>query len=60
MTLRTAAALHAKKAEYFGKEAGAENSLESVNTLRKRRFMQNMQILTIKSISEDLTKISNI
>ena len=50
-TLRTAAALYAKKAEYFGKEAGAENSLESVNALRKCRFLQNMQILTIKSIS---------
>ena len=34
-TLRTAAALYAKKAEYLGKEAGAENSLESVNALRK-------------------------
>ena len=58
VTLRTAVALHAKKAEYFrkeaeyfGKEAGAENSLESVNALRKRKFLQNMQILTIKSIS---------
>ena len=49
--MRTAAALHAKKAEYFRKEAGAENSLESVNALRKRRFLQNMQILAIKSIS---------
>ena len=37
-TLRTAAALHAKKAEYIGKEAGAENSLESVNALRKCSF----------------------
>ena len=39
-TLRTAAALHAKKAEYLGKEAGAENSLERINTLRKCRFVR--------------------
>ena len=39
-TLRTAATLHTKKAEYFGKEARAENSLESVNALRKCRFLR--------------------
>ena len=39
-TLRTAAALHAKKAEYLGKEADAENRLESVNALRKCRLVQ--------------------
>ena len=37
--LRTAAALHTKNAEYLGKEVGAENSLESVNALRKWRFV---------------------